>query len=67
MSSLIHRIGVCCLLAAIVSSASALAQNPASGARPAPTRRPFAKAGTPQQTERIRFFDIIGQCDGVFQ
>jgi aminopeptidase N len=58
MSSLIHRIGVCFVLAAIVCSASALAQNPASGARPAPTRRPFAKAGTPQQTERIRFFDI---------
>ena len=25
---------------------------------PAPKRRPFAKAGTPRRTERIRFFDV---------
>ena len=25
---------------------------------PAPKRQPFAKAGTPRQTERIRFFDV---------
>ena len=26
--------------------------------RHAPKRRPFAKAGTPRRTERIRFFDV---------
>jgi aminopeptidase N len=33
-------------------------QTPASGGKPARTRQPFAKPGTPRQTERIRFFDV---------
>ena len=41
-----------------VSSPSAWAQSPDPATRHAPKRRPFAKAGTPRHTERIRFFDV---------
>ncbi len=58
MSSLIHRIGISFILAATFSGTGVLAQNSGSGGKAAPSRRPFAKAGTPQQAERIRFVDI---------
>jgi aminopeptidase N len=58
MSRLMQRIGVSVLVAASCSCAGVLAQSTEGGGRKSPTRRPFAKAGTPQQTERIRFVDI---------
>jgi aminopeptidase N len=57
MSPLVRAVGVCLIAAAVASYPGALAQSSASG-RPAPERRPFAKAGTPRRTERIRFFDV---------
>jgi len=58
MSRPIRHLGVSFILAASLLSTAALAQNPGRGGRAAPTRRPFAKAGTPRQAERIRYFDI---------
>ena len=58
MSRPIRTFGVWLILSASVLSASAWAQSSDSAARPAPKRRPFAKAGTPRRTERIRFFDV---------
>jgi aminopeptidase N len=54
----ILRQSVCFLLVASLFTLSAPAQNPDSGGRSAPTRRPFAKPGAPRQEERIRYFDV---------
>jgi aminopeptidase N len=58
MSRPIRTLGVSLILSASALSASAWAQSSDSATRHAPERRPFAKAGTPRRTERIRFFDI---------
>ena len=48
----------CSSLAASLLSPAAWAQSPGSGGQGGPKRRPFAKAGTPRQAERIRYFDV---------
>jgi aminopeptidase N len=59
MSRPIRHLGVSLILAASLLSTAAWAQNPGRRGRAAsPNRRPFAKAGTPRQAERIRFFDV---------
>src|ERR1700727_169921 len=58
MSRPIRSFGVCLILSAWVLSASAWSQSPESATGHAAKRRPFAKAGTPRRTERIRFFDV---------
>ncbi len=58
MSRPIRHLGASFILAASLLSTAAWAQNPGRGGRAAPTRRPFAKAGTPRQAERIRYFDV---------
>ena len=54
----IFRFSAACLLALSLLTAVAWAQNPGAAGRPAPTRRPFAKPGTPRQAERIRYVDV---------
>jgi aminopeptidase N len=59
MSRLIRRLGVWVVVLGVgVSRVDAWAQATDSANRPAPTRHPFAKPGTPQQSERIRFVDV---------
>ena len=58
MSRPIRSFGVWLILSAWVLSASAWSQSPESATGHAAKRRPFAKAGTPRRTERIRFFDV---------
>jgi aminopeptidase N len=58
MSRPIHTFGICFVFSVSVLSAGARAQNSDSATKEAPKRRPFAKAGTPPRTERIRFFDV---------
>jgi aminopeptidase N len=58
MSRPIRDLGVSFILAVSLLSTAAWAQNPRRGGRAASTRRPFAKAGTPRQAERIRYFDV---------
>jgi aminopeptidase N len=57
ISELMRSVGVWLLTAAVASFPGTWAQSSGSG-RPSPERRPFAKAGTPRRTERIRFFDV---------
>jgi aminopeptidase N len=56
MTRYIQKLAAFLLAASIALSAAA--QSPPPGAPPAPTRRPFAKADAPRQTERIRVVDI---------
>src|ERR1039458_5064672 len=56
MSRPIRRIGVLLISAACVSCPLVQGQNSATGT--GSKHPPFAKAGTPRQTERIRFFDV---------
>ena len=58
MSRPIRILGVCLLLSAWGLCPAASAQSADAATRHAPKRRPFAKAGTPRRTERIRFFDV---------
>jgi hypothetical protein len=58
MSRPIRDLGVSFILAVSLLSTAAWAQNPRRGGRAASTRKPFAKAGTPRQAERIRYFDV---------
>ena len=58
MSRPIRHLGALIVTAATLLNPMAWAQNPAPGGRAAPTRRPFAKAGTPRQSERLRHFDV---------
>ena len=58
MSRTIRLAGVCLSLLASFLGAGVRAQNTAPATRQAPARRPFAKAGTPRQTERIRVIDV---------
>jgi len=46
------------ILAASASGAISSAQDAGSGDRAAAAHPPFAKPGTPRQTERIRYFDV---------
>ena len=56
MSRLIRSIGVWLIVAASAASPVARGQSAATGT--GAKHPPFAKAGTPRQTERIRFFDV---------
>ena len=58
MSKPIRIFGVWLLFSAVGLCATATAQRSDSTTKNAPKRRPFAKAGTPRRTERIRFFDV---------
>jgi aminopeptidase N len=58
MSMPIRTAGVCLVLSTFALIVGVNAQSTDSPAREAPKRRPFAKAGTPKRTERIRFYDI---------
>jgi aminopeptidase N len=54
----IRLLGVAFILAASLLSTAAWAQNLGRRAAPNQSRRPFAKAETPRQTERIRYYDV---------
>ena len=58
MSRPIRTLGVWLILSASVLSATPGPRAPIPQPAQAPKRRPFAKAGTPRRTERIRFFDV---------
>jgi len=58
MSRSTRRNSVWFIFAASLLSTTAWAQNPGPTGPQARVRRPFAKKGTPPQTERIRFFDV---------
>ena len=56
MSRLIRSVGVWLIVAA--GASSPLVRGQSAGTGEATKHPPFAKAGTPRQTERIRFFDV---------
>jgi aminopeptidase N len=59
MSRLIHHLGVSCVILGIgFPPGHARAQTSPASSPQSPARKPFAKPGTPAQTERIRFFDV---------
>ena len=58
MSRPIRFFGVWLVFSAWGLSGATSAQSSDSATRSAPKRRPFARAGTPRRTERIRFFDV---------
>lgn len=58
MSRTSNRLGVWFLALATAAGPAACGQDQDSGGKPASTRQPFAKPGTPRHTERIRFFDV---------
>ncbi len=59
MSSPIRRLRVWFMILAVCApGARSWAQETSSGDRASQARTPFARPGTPRQTERIRFFDV---------
>jgi len=58
MSRTSYRLGIWFLALASAACPVARGQAPAQSSKQAPKRQPFAKPGTPRQTERIRFFDV---------